>query len=118
MGPSPQQRLTIAISAPLSRADLPRLFERACALLEGIAPEVLCCEVAAVAADAVGVEALARLALAARRHGAQLLISGASPELRSLVELMGLSDVLAVPSRPALEAGRTAGRSYRWRGRT
>ncbi|HWX95682.1 MAG TPA: STAS domain-containing protein [Solirubrobacteraceae bacterium] len=94
MAPSPPQRVTLAIRGPLERGDLPGLFERTCALLEGSGPELLCCEVAAVAADAVAVDALARLALAARRHGAHVLLSGASPELSALVELMGLSDVL------------------------
>jgi ABC-type transporter Mla MlaB component len=86
--------VTLAIRGPLERADLPGLFDRTCALLEGVSPEVLCCEVAAVSADAVAVDALARLALAARRHGAHVLLIGASPELLKLVALVGLSDVL------------------------
>jgi ABC-type transporter Mla MlaB component len=94
MASSLPPRVTLAIRGPLDRADLPGLFERTCALLEGVAPEVLCCEVTAVAADAVAVDALARLALAARRHGAHVLLSGASPELCELLALMGLSDVL------------------------
>jgi ABC-type transporter Mla MlaB component len=88
------QHVTLAIRGPLERADLPGLFDRTCALLEGIDPDVLHCEVAAVAADAVAVDALARLALAARRHGAEVLLSGASAELRELVTMMGLADVL------------------------
>jgi ABC-type transporter Mla MlaB component len=90
----PPRRVTIAIGGPLERADLPGLFQRTCVLLEGLGPEVLWCELTAVAADAVAVDALARLALAARRHGAQVRLSGASAELRALVQLMGLSDVL------------------------
>jgi ABC-type transporter Mla MlaB component len=94
MASSPAPRVTLAIRGPLERADLPGLFDRTCALLEGVSPEVLCCEVAAVAADAVAVDALARLVLAARRHGAHVLLIGASPELLQLVALVGLSDVL------------------------
>jgi ABC-type transporter Mla MlaB component len=90
----PSPHVTLAITGPLERADLPALFDRTCALLEGIGPQVLRCEVAAVAADAVAVDALARLALAARRHGAHVLLIGASPELLELVALVGLSDVL------------------------
>jgi ABC-type transporter Mla MlaB component len=47
-----------------------------------------------VASDAVTVDALARLQLAARRHGCQVRLRGASMELRELVAFMGLRDVL------------------------
>jgi anti-anti-sigma regulatory factor len=56
--------------------------------------EVLRCEVASVAADADALDALARLALLARRQGYELRICGASPELRALIALVGLADVL------------------------
>ena len=46
--------------------------------------------------DAVTVDALARLQLAAKRNESQLLLRGVSSELRELVDFMGLSDVLAV----------------------
>ena len=91
---SPAGRVTLAIRGPLERGDLPGLFDRTCALLSGIAPELLCCEVESLDADAVAVDALARLALAARRHGARVRLCGASSELRELVALMGLSEVL------------------------
>jgi len=97
MTPSPPSCVTLEISGPLERAGLPALFERTCALLERSRPDLLCCVVGAVEADAVAVDALARLALAARRHGARVLLSGASPELCDLVSLMGLADVLEAP---------------------
>jgi ABC-type transporter Mla MlaB component len=97
MTSSPPSSVTLQISGPLQRADLPALFERTCSLLERSRPELLCCVVGAVEADAVAVDALARLALAARRHGAKVLLSGASGELRDLVALMGLAEVLEVP---------------------
>jgi ABC-type transporter Mla MlaB component len=56
--------------------------------------EVLRCEVAGVAADTAALDALARLALLARRHGCELRICGASQELRSLIEFAGLAEVL------------------------
>ena len=40
------------------------------------------------------VDALARLQLAARRHGCQVRLRHASTELLELVAFMGLSDVL------------------------
>lgn len=44
--------------------------------------------------DAVTVDALARLQLAARRLSCRLLLRNASPELLELVTFMGLADVL------------------------
>jgi anti-anti-sigma regulatory factor len=54
-----------------------------------------------VPADAVAVDALARLQLAARRHGCELRLRNASPELRELIAFMGLQRVLRVaPAAP------------------
>jgi ABC-type transporter Mla MlaB component len=52
------------------------------------------CDVEGVKADAVTVDALARLQLAARRQQCRVRLRGASPELRELVAFMGLSHVL------------------------
>ncbi len=91
------RRRTVAVTvpSPLARSQLPGLFTRTCALLasdQGC--ELLLCQVADVAADAVAVDALARLALAARRSGCEVRLRGASPELLALVELIGLAEVL------------------------
>jgi ABC-type transporter Mla MlaB component len=58
------------------------------------AVEVLRCDVTDVAADAIAVDALARLALTLRRQGSRLELCGASEELRALVAFMGLAEVL------------------------
>ena len=100
MAPSSPRHLTLEIRGPLVRGDLPGLFERTCAALEGSDRAVLRCEVGAVQADAVAVDALARLALAARRRGARVLLGGASAELRDLVGWMGLAEVLEARSSP------------------
>ncbi len=52
------------------------------------------CDVAGAAPDAVTVDALARLQLAAMRVGCAVRLQGASEPLLELVELMGLSNVL------------------------
>lgn len=91
--PAPRSA-TLTIWGPLERADLPGLFARTCALLAGDGVEVLRCEVAGVAADAVAVDALARLALAGRRAGCQVRLCGACAELRALVGFIGLAEVL------------------------
>ena len=86
--------VSLRISAPLERAALPALFERTCALLEAKDAQILRCEVAGVRADAVAVDALARLALAARRRGCGVRLCGASEELLALVAFLGLADLL------------------------
>jgi ABC-type transporter Mla MlaB component len=111
--------VTLAIRGPLERGDLAGLFERTCALLGEVGGGELRCEVAGVAADAVSVDALARLALAARRQGCRVQLLGACAELRALVAFVGLADVLREgPTPPAGAEARTAGRSARLRGRT
>jgi hypothetical protein len=54
-------------------------------------PPPLHCDAAALTTVDLGtVDALARLALTARRMGARLLVCNASPRLRELLELAGL----------------------------
>ena len=86
--------MDFSIWGPIARDDLPGLCDRVCALLREHEPELACCDVRGVDVDAVTVDALARLQLAARRRGCQVRLRHASTELRELVDLMGLSDVL------------------------
>jgi ABC-type transporter Mla MlaB component len=83
-----------AVEGPIARDDLPGLCERVCALLEEHGPGIGLCDVARVQADAVTVDALARLQLAARRHDCRIRLRHASKELRELLAFMALSDVL------------------------
>ena len=57
-------------------------------------PVTFTIDVCDVDPDAVTVDALARLQLAARRLSCRLLLHNASPELLKLVAFMGLADVL------------------------
>ena len=94
MAASAPQTIVFAIYGPITRADLPGLCTRVCALLERSGPTVAVCDVSGVHPDAVTVDALARLQLAARRHGCQVRLRHASDELLDLVAFMGLRDVL------------------------
>jgi ABC-type transporter Mla MlaB component len=95
MSASPSKTFTFAIWGPILRDDLPGLCDRVCALLtENDAAQVALCDVHGVPADAVTVDALARLQLAARRRRMQIRLRGCSPDLRELVGFMGLRDVL------------------------
>jgi ABC-type transporter Mla MlaB component len=87
--------IAFAVRGPIARGDLPGLCERVCALFEASKGGVALCDVDGVPADAVTVDALARLQLGARRHGVQVRLRNASPELLELVAFMGLQDVLA-----------------------
>jgi ABC-type transporter Mla MlaB component len=90
--------LSFAIEGPITREDLPGLCERVRDLLQSSGADVAICDVSGVQVDAVTVDALARLQLAARRHGCRIRLCGsASPQLLALVELMGLTDVLPCP---------------------
>ena len=62
-----------------------------------------CCDVGALAPDAVTVDALARLQLAARRAGLEIRLSHASSELEELVAFAGLAEVLRVEPRRQAE---------------
>ena len=83
-----------AIWGPIARDDLPGLCERVCALLHARGPGTTRCDVAGVDPDAVTVDALARLQLAAKRVGCEVRLYNASVDLRTLIEFMGLREVL------------------------
>ncbi len=83
-----------AIRGPIVRADLPGLCDRVCALLQTSGADIALCDVSGVDPDAVTVDALARLQLAAQRHSCQVRLRQASPELLELLAFMGLRDVL------------------------
>jgi ABC-type transporter Mla MlaB component len=89
-----QPAIAFAVRGPIARDDLPGLCGRICSLLERERPDVALCEVSGVEPDAVTVDALARLQLAAHRRGCQVRLRNASSELLELVAFMGLSDVL------------------------
>jgi hypothetical protein len=52
------------------------------------------------------IDLLARLALSARREGRRLVVRGAPEELRELVELAGLAEVLPCPPDSGVEPER------------
>jgi ABC-type transporter Mla MlaB component len=62
-------------------------------------PTTMELDVSAFAPDALTIDALARLQLSARRHGRRLRLYHASEELRDLIDLVGLSEVLGLEPR-------------------
>jgi ABC-type transporter Mla MlaB component len=94
MDPSGPHSVELSIRGPIRRSDLAGLCERVCAVLAGSSAAEVCCDVHGVEPDAVTVDALARLQLAACRSGCRVRFRNASAELRALVAFMGLADVL------------------------
>lgn len=94
--------IELVLSGGITPEDVPRLCARAARLLEGRDEERIVCNVAAVTnADVATVDALSRLQLLAHRLGRRIRVARASGDLRRLIDLMGLSEVL----RPCAEAG-------------
>lgn len=84
---------TLSIGSPILPADIPVLCAKVHALLEtGPEGPILCDLSSLVEPDAVAVEVLARLQLAARRHGREVRLLHASSELLDLLALTGLDE--------------------------
>jgi ABC-type transporter Mla MlaB component len=94
MGADDPQPVMFAIAGPIARSDLSGLCRRICGLLDVYRAETVFCDASDVPADAVTVDALARLQLAAHRYGCQIRLQGASAELLELLAFMGLANVL------------------------
>jgi ABC-type transporter Mla MlaB component len=94
MGVPAPPTIALAIRGPITRADLPGLSDRVCAVLGASPGSTVLCDVHGVEPDAVTVDALCRLQLGARRTGCRVLLRHASAELLELVAFMGLEDVL------------------------
>jgi ABC-type transporter Mla MlaB component len=94
MSSAAPRTLDFAIYGPIARSDLAGLCDRVCSLLAARGADVVRCDLRGVDPDAVTVDALARLQLAARRNGCRVRLRNASAELRALVAFMGLSEVL------------------------
>ena len=89
-----ERTIAFTVHGPIERGDLHGLCDRVCALFARTAPEIAFCDVRNVPADAVTVDALARLQLAAKRCGCTVRLRNASRDLLELVAFMGLENVL------------------------
>jgi hypothetical protein len=97
----------LVLSGRIDRADIPALCERARALLRGCDGDPVVCDVGGlIEPDAATVEALARLQLVALRLGRRVRFRSACGDLRDLLVLVGLGEVLPCGPGSALEAGR------------
>jgi hypothetical protein len=86
-------RSVLAIDGPVAPADVPLLCARLSTILGTTEADVVV-DVRTLAADAVTIEALARLQLTARRLGRRISLRRASTDLDRLVWFVGLADAL------------------------
>ena len=86
--------LDVRLPGALTSADLAAECARLTARLRTRSVAAVVCHAESLAGQVTAVEALARLALVARRGGARFAVQGMSPELSSLVELLGLEEPL------------------------
>ena len=100
-------RGVLVIHGPIGPADVPLMCELARHLAGGEERDPLICDVAAlVAADLGTVDALARLAVAARKLGCDIRLQGTGPVLSELLEFVGLAEVLPSGDDSGREPGR------------
>jgi hypothetical protein len=81
-----------------SRADLARITVHLAVRLRSRPVAVVVCHGEALPGELASVDALARLALVARRCGARFSVRGLRPELAVLVDLLGLGELLVAPA--------------------
>jgi ABC-type transporter Mla MlaB component len=104
--PPEANAIHVVISGPITRAAIARLCERVGVALEGSSADLVVCDVGAlVDPDAATVDALARLQLTARRLGCQVRLRDARGELRELLTLVGLGEVVPLWAPLRLEPG-------------
>ena len=105
--------MVFVLGGRVTPRDLRRIARRAHRWVERAETDPLVCDVSTlVDADAVAVEALARVALAARRHGRSIELHHACPRLRELLAFAGLGEQAGLRLEPA---GQTEQREQRGR---
>ncbi|MEU9091211.1 STAS domain-containing protein [Streptomyces sp. NPDC048428] len=108
----PLSPVALVVSGRVTRAGTPRLCADLEAILATSDATVVDCDVGGVVGpDLASVEAIARLSIVARRAGGRRLrLRGTPPELRLLLDLVGLAGVVGLDDGPAaVEAGGTPG---------
>lgn len=102
--PSGTRTIVLVIDGPITRIHVKRLQERVRALLESSDADLIICDVEALDdPDVVTVEVLARLQLTARRLGREVQFRHACNELKDLLALTGLDDVVRLFAGRGLE---------------
>jgi ABC-type transporter Mla MlaB component len=97
-------RVVLPRAGPMPSRDVVAVCNQARIRLDVCTDEVVPCDVRSVTnPDATTIDALARLQLGARRRGRRIGLLDASPELRELLALVGLSEVVPCVPGSGLE---------------
>ncbi|MFP5347036.1 MAG: STAS domain-containing protein [Actinomycetes bacterium] len=103
------EAVVLDLNGMVERADVPLLCRRLLRLLDDATDGIVVCDVSRMtSADTTTIEALARLQLTAKRHGAAVVLRGAGHHLTCLLAVAGLTDVLPAEPPSALGVGREA----------
>ena len=98
--------IALVVGGQMVRADLPQVCEGLSALLKESNAELVVCDVGTLVDPDIGwVDALARVALTARRAGGRLRLLHASSRLCELLDFAGLDEVMETGGS-AVEPGR------------
>jgi ABC-type transporter Mla MlaB component len=97
------RKRVVVIAGSIEPADVEALCERARRVLVDVDADPVICEVNAVRADLAAVDALARIALTARRLDRGIELRAATPDLRELLALAGLADVVRCAPESGLD---------------
>lgn len=93
--------VVVSVVGAVAGDDLRHACEALTALLTGTDACLVVCEVSARAApDAATADAVARLALTARRNGRPVQLGHASRDLRRLLRFMGIAEAVGLPPTP------------------
>ena len=96
--------VVFVVEARLDHAGARALTDRLLVLADGRAGRVVVCDVGIIAdPDLATLDALARLALDARRAGCRIRLSQACPDLRNLLALAGLAEILPCVAESVVE---------------
>jgi len=112
--PGPAGReIVVVVDGSLGPAQVAVLCEHVALRLADPAVERVACDAAAIdRPDLQAIDALARLALAARRSGASVQVRQAGTDLRAWLAFVGLAEILPCDPAPApRDAGVRPGRS-------
>jgi ABC-type transporter Mla MlaB component len=93
----------LIFGGPIARDEIYAVCERARALLRRCEAGSVVCDVSALDPDAVAIDALARVQLAARRLGQRVELDGVGADLRGLLAFAGLSEVLPLVAASGVE---------------
>lgn len=89
--------VVVVLATSLGLPEIDRLCERASTLLRTRPGRSVVCDVGGlVDPDATAIDALARLQLTVHRLGSHVIVCNSAPELRRLIDLAGLADVVVV----------------------